>query len=417
MPGLRTPRPGAPHLGSAFIGRQPILDRRLEVYGYELLFRSSLTNQANVQDREIASARVVVDGLLSFGLDELVGDRRAFINAGRAFLVEDMAWQLPPERIVVEILEDVPGDSEVIAAAERLVLAGIPVALDDFVFHEDRVPLLRCATIVKVDISMFDRAGLEAQVEALARYPVELLAERVETADELETARDLGFTFFQGFFFARPTVIEGRRVSVERLAALRVLAILADDDAPLDRLVDALATDVKLSYQVLRIVNSAWYGLASPVHSLREAVLLLGRGRLRAWMSLIALSGTRERSPELLSLALVRAKMCETLGATLSEQAPGVWFTAGLFSTLDLFFGGPLADVFSELPLSKDLVSAILSGTGRLGTALSAVRAFERAEWNQVRCEHLTPGDFTAAYRMALQWAREWQQMGVVAAM
>lgn len=408
--------PRASHVRSAFIGRQPILDCQLGLYGYELLFRSGPQNAAHIVDREMASARVVVDGLLEFGLDALVADRRAFINAGRAFLIEDVAWQLPPDRIVVEILEDVPGDPQVVAAAEKLALAGFQVALDDFVFREDLKPLLRCASLVKIDISMFDAAGLSGQLDALRPYSVALLAERVETEDEFERCRALGFTYFQGFFFARPTVLEGRRVSVERLAALRVLALLANDDTPLDRLVEAMASDVKLSYQVLRIVNSAWYGLAAPVGSLRDAIVLLGRGRLRAWMSLIALSGAPGRSSELLTLALVRAKMCETLGATLSDQSPGVWFTAGLFSALDLFFAAPLAELLAGLPLSREVVTAIVSGSGRLGSALRAVLAFEHGDWNRVHCEQLTPGDFTAAYRVAIQWAREWETTSQVSA-
>lgn len=327
-----------------------------------------------------------------------------------------MALQLPPDRVVVEVLEDVPGDPEVVAAVEKLAIAGYQIALDDFVFREEIKPLLPSASLIKVDISMFDEAGLWEQIQALRDYPVELVAERVETEEEFERCRALGFAYFQGFFFARPTVIEGRRVPVEQLAALRVLVLLANDNTPLDRLVEAMASDVKLSYQVLRIVNSAWYGLASPIASLRDAMVLLGRGRLRAWMSLIALSGTHGRSPELLTLALVRAKMCETLGLTLSSQQPGMWFTAGLLSALDLFFVTPLPELLGALPLARDVVEAIVGRTGRLGEALSAVLAFEQGDWNRVRCERLRPGDFTAAYRVALQWAREWEATNEISA-
>lgn len=398
----------AVHLPSAFIGRQPILDARLEVYGYELLFRSSYVNRANVLDKEVASARVVLDSVLEFGLDTLVASRRAFINAARSFLVDGVALELPRDRVVIEVLEDVPCDEAVVSAVETLAQAGYAVALDDFVFRDELAALLPFASIVKLDVSSFDDRALERQLDALRAYPVKLLAERVETPEAFERCRALGFDFYQGFFFARPTIVEGRRVSVERLSALRLVALLADDDTPLDRLVEALAADVRLSYQVLRVVNSAFYGMAVPVSSLRDAVLLLGRSRLRAWVTLMALAGIQGKSPELLTLALVRAKMCEAIGAALPGDMPGVWFTAGLFSSLDLFFEAPLSEVLAEVPLSPDVVAAVTEGAGRLGEGVNAVLAFERGDWPRVHCESLSPRDFTAAYRTALGWAREW---------
>ena len=403
------------HLASAFIGRQPILDSRLAVYGYELLFRSSRdVNAAHVVDTDMASARVVLDSVLEFGLDALVADRRAFINAPRSFLVEGIGFALPKDRVVIEVLENVPCDPEVVSAVEALATAGYPVALDDFVFRDELQALLPYSTIVKLDVSVFDEAALDSQIKALSRYPVELLAERVETPEMFERCQTLGFRYFQGFFFARPTIVQGRRVPVERLSALRVLALLADENTPLNRLVDAVSVDVRLSYQVLRTVNSAFYGMGTQVDSLRDAIMLLGRYRLCAWVTLMALSGQEGRPPELLTLALVRAKMCEALAASLGAS-PGAWFTAGLFSSVDLFVDAPLEEVLASLPLSAEIVAALTDRAGRLGAALSAVLAFERGDWNRVRCESLSPGDFTAAYRLALQWAREWETNGQVA--
>lgn len=411
-----SPQRVAAHLPSAFIGRQPIFDRQLEVYGYELLFRSGHLNAANVIDREMASARVVLDSLLEFGLDALVAERRAFINAARTFLVEGVALQLPPERAVIEILEDVPCDADVVRAVEALAAQGYRIALDDFVFRDELKVLLPHTSIVKLDISLFDEAGLSKQLTALGEYPLELVAERVETAEDFRRCRALGFHYFQGFFFARPEVVEGRRVAVERLAALRVLALLANDNTPVDRIVEAMAGDVKLSYQILRAVNSAWYGFAAPIESLRDAMVLLGRNRLRAWLSLIALAGTQGRSPELLTLALVRAKMCEGVGAQLARTSPGTWFTAGLFSALDLFFAAPLDELVAALPLAPEIAGALVHRSGRLGEALSAVVAFERGAWEEVRCEHLAARDFTQAYREAIEFAREWEAASRVSA-
>jgi c-di-GMP phosphodiesterase len=401
----------ATHFPSAFIGRQPILDSQLAVFGYELLFRRSHSvNAAHVMDGDMASARVVLDSWLEFGLDALVADRRAFINAGRSFLVEGVGFELPKERVVIEILEDVPCDSEVVSAVEALATAGYLLALDDFVFRDELKALLGHATFVKVDVSAFDEAALESQIQALGGYSAALVAERVETLAMFERCRALGFRYFQGFFFARPTIVQKRRVPVERLAALRVLALLADDDTPLDSLVDAVSSDVRLSYQVLRAFNSAFYGMTTRVESLREAIVFLGRNRLRHWVTLMALSGLEGRPPEVLTLALVRAKMCEALGASLPGTSSSVWFTAGLFSSVDLFVEAPLKDVLASLPLSPEIVAAVTNGAGRLGAGLSAVLAFERGDWSRVTCESLAPRDFTAAYHLALGWAREWER-------
>lgn len=397
---------------AAFIGRQPILDRQQSVYGYELLFRDGDVTTANIVHKETATAQVVLDSFLEFGLDALVGDRLAFINATRAFLIDGLSRQLPRDRVVVEVLEDVPPDAEVTAEVQALGSAGYRVALDDFVFEDARTMLLPYVSIVKLDISAFDHATLSACAERLRAYPVELVAERVETTEEFERCRALGCQYFQGFFFARPTTLLGRRVPVERLAALRVLTLLADDETPLPELVEAVAADVTLSFQVLRLINSAFFARATRVQSLRDGVMLLGRDRLRGWVTLMALSGIEARPAELLMLALVRAKMCETLGARLSVSSPATWFTAGLFSALDLFFEAPLPELLAALPLSPEVTAAVVDRSGHLGAVLDAVVAFERTDWGRVRCAQLDARDFMVSYGSAVQWADEWVRRG-----
>lgn len=408
VPRLHTTAVG-PLSGSAFVGRQPIFDRSLAVYGYELLYRRGYEDKAVITDRDSASAEIALGAFLEFGLDTLVADRRAFINLTRSVLLSGVCWQLPAERVVLELLEDLPADEAVLREVEALAAAGYRIALDDFVADDARTILLPHASIVKVDIESFDEAGLRAQMARFRDLRVDLVAERVETHDQLDLCRELGVGFFQGFFFARPTVLEGRRVPVERLTALKVLALLADAESPIHLLAEAVAADVKLSYQVLRFANSALSAPGSAIESIPAAIIRLGRNRLRAWLSVMALSGLEGKPPAVLSLALTRARMCEALAQAAGKSSPATWFMAGLFSTLDILLNAPLHQLLEGLPLTPGVVDAIANRSGELGESLNAVVAFERGEFSGARCGGLSPGDFSLAFRAALDWSREWE--------
>jgi EAL and modified HD-GYP domain-containing signal transduction protein len=393
----------------AFVGRQPIFDRSLAVFGYELLYRRGLEGTAVFTDGDSASAEIALNAFLEFGLDTLVADRPAFINLTRSVLLSGVCRQLPPDRVVLELLEDLPCDDEVAREVEALAAAGYSVALDDFVVDDPRADLLPFASIVKIDIEALSAEQLRALVTQLSAHPVHLVAERVETQEQLAACRALGVHYFQGYFFARPTVLQGRRVPVERLSALRVLALLADPDTPLHVLARAIAGDVRLSYQVLRAANSAFSAPASAIESIPSAILRLGRDQLRAWLSIMALSGLEGKPRAVLQLALTRARMCEALGQAAGASSPGTWFMAGLFSTLDILFNAPLAPLLGTLPLSPAVVDAIANRTGPLGQTIDAIVAFEQGQWSDAHCGRLTPSDFTTAFRVALDWMREWE--------
>jgi EAL and modified HD-GYP domain-containing signal transduction protein len=400
---------------SSFVGRQPIFDESLNVYGYELLYRRGDAAKAVFTDQDSASAEIALDAFLEFGFDTLVADRRAFINLTRTVLLSGFCSQLPPDRVVIEILENTVCDDDVVREVEALSANGYCVALDDFVADDERTKLLPHASIVKLDLEAFDEAALRRQTERLRGYPIELVAERVETREQLELCRELGFRYFQGFFFARPATMSGRRVPVERLTAMRALALLADDETPLDRLAEAVAADVKLSYQVLRAVNSAASAAAAPIDSIPTAIMRLGRNQLRAWLSVMALSGLERKPPALLSLALSRARMCEALATMRPGASAGTWFMAGLLSTLDALFDAPLPELLRDLPLSAAVVDAIVNRSGDLGSALNAAIAFERGDWSRVEYGSLTASDFTTAFRTALLWTQRWQDAAVAA--
>lgn len=396
--------------GAAFVGRQPILDHGLSTYGYELLYRAAGHNTATFVDGDSASAEVALSAYLEFGLDALAGEKRAFINVTRAVLLSGFCRQLPADRVVLEILEDVPCDDEVAREIEALAAEGYHIALDDYFAQDPRRPLLPLVSLVKIDIEGAGDHQLQSLTRELADAGIPLLAERVESQDDLARCEALGFTYFQGFFFARPATMRGRRIPVERLTALRVLALLADADTPLDVLARAVASDVKLSYQLLRAANSAARAPARAIESIPEALMWIGRDQLRAWLSMLGLSGLQGKPPAVLTMALIRARMCERLAAGQAGCAPASWFMAGLFSALDLLFETPIDRLLSELPVSREVVDALVSRSGSLGQALDAVLAFERGDWPATRYQQLTAGDFTAAYRAALEWVGQWEQ-------
>jgi EAL and modified HD-GYP domain-containing signal transduction protein len=409
VPRLHASDTGDPLSGSAFVGRQPIFDRSLTVYGYELLYRRMHADTAVFNDHDAASAEVALDAFLEFGLDTLVADRRAFINVSRDVLLSGFCWQLPADRVVLEILEGIDCDEAVCRAVELLAASGYRVALDDFVQDDERTPLLQHAAVVKLDAEACGESGLRELLSGLRASGVDCVVERVETQEQFDQCAGFGATHFQGFFFARPTTVQGRRVPVERLTALRVLALLANEHTSLGLLAEAVAADVRLAYQVLRAVNAADSAPAVPVQSMPDAIMRLGRDRLRGWLSVMALSGVEGKPPAVLALALTRARMCEELGRASGAGLPGAWFLGGLFSTLDLLFNASPASLLAGLPLSPTIIDAVVHRSGDLGAAIDAVVAFEQGQWTKARHGHLTPRDFTFAFRGALQWTREWE--------
>jgi c-di-GMP phosphodiesterase len=387
-----------------FVGRQPIYDRQLDVYAYELLFRSGEGNHAGVMDGDQATSQVILNTFMEIGLETIVGPNLAFINLTRDFILQDYSPVFPAGRVVMEVLEDIPVDAELVEAVRRLSSRGYLIALDDFMYHERLQPLVEVADIIKVDVLTLDQATLQEHVIALRQYKVKLLAEKVETQDHFKYCRELGFDYFQGYFFCKPEVIKGHRVPANRLVTLQLLAKLQDPETDFADLEKVISRDVSLSYKLLRVVNSAFYALPRKVESLRQALLLLGTRNIATWVSVILLSGIDDKPHELMVTAMVRAKMCELLAQVLGQRSKEAFFTVGLFSALDALLDSPMEDILKSLPLSDDITAAILSYEGMLGAALQCVLAYERGDWDNVHCAALDSTSITDTYLQAIAW-------------
>lgn len=391
----------------SFVGRQPIFARDQTVFGYELLFRSGDQSTALIEDADQATASVLLGAFTDIGLDLIVGGKRAFINLTRNLIISGNLACLPPERVVLEILEDVRPDPEVIRAIEALSQQGYMIALDDFVFHPDLQPLIDLADIVKIEYPGVPAEQLQRHVHHLRQSGVKIvLAEKIETRRDFELCRDLGCDLFQGYFFCKPQVISGRKIQSNVSAVIQLVSELQDSDITTSRVEELILTDPNLSYRLLRFVNSAGTATSRKIESLKQATTLMGISRLRSLASMLLLTSIDETKPkELVNLAMTRAKTCEELARILGEERLDQYYTLGLFSVLDAMLDQPMDEVIASLPLSGEMNDALLRRSGRLGNILTEVIEFEAGERSPKDGERFRR--VSQAYREALLWMAE----------
>ncbi len=388
-----------------FLGRQPIFNRDLNIFAYELLFRRCKSNAADVYDGDQATADVVVSAFVDLGLDRVAGDAFAFINCTRAFMISDEHLPFPQGRVVFEVLENVEPTAETLAGLRSLVSRGYRIAIDDYAFCGRRDALLDLAHIVKVDIPRVKREDLVEKVLDLQARGLKVLAEKVETPEDFDYCRSAGFDYFQGYFLSRPKVIKGRRLAANRLGVLQLLAKLQDPEVSVEEVTQILSEDVTLSYRILRLVNSAFFGLPRKVESIHQAVVYLGLSVIKNWSALLITSGVEDKPRELMKTATIRAQMCRNIAIQIGDQNPDLFFTVGLFSALDALMDLPLEEVLEQLPLSDSVMDALLRREGPAGRALTWTLAYEGWRWSDIARQEIDPQILSDAYLEALAWA------------
>lgn len=388
-----------------YIGRQPIFNRNLDLFAYELLYRANnVQNAADVIDHDHATTQVMINAFLDFGLEQLVGEKPAFINLPRSFIVGDKPLPFPKERVVLEILEDIEIDEALLSAVRKLRADGYEIALDDFIYHPDLRSLVTLSKIVKIDFMALSRDEIQEHVAALREYKVELLAEKIEAHEDFEFAKELGFRYFQGFFLCRPHIVSGRSLPSNRLAILRLLCELLDPDKKIAELADLVSQDVALSFKLLRSLNSSLYALPKRIDSIHHAIVYLGMQQIKQWASLIVLANITDKPSQLMVVALTRGKMCELIGETLGEKNKASLFTIGMFSLLDALMDSNLENILVELPLATEVKAALLNREGKMGRILDAVLAYERGRWDKIDFPPTQSAKFTEAYLRSVAW-------------
>jgi len=372
--------------------------------GYELLFRNSSEDRATFTDGDHATANVIVNTFMDIGLEEMVGRHLAFINFDRNLITGNYCECLPADRVVVEVLETVKPDDELIQKLRRLRALGYRIALDDYICTESTA-LLEVAHFVKFEVMGNDWDQLERWVQQARQYPVKLIAEKVETQEQFERCKALGFEYFQGYFFSRPQLMQGRRVPVNRLSAIRLIVKLNAPEVDIKGMQEAISEDVSLTYKLLSYINSAMYSLSRQITSIHHAVMLVGHQKIRTWASLIVLASVDDKSRDLVTTGAVRARMCEHLARALELPKPERSFLVGLLSVLDALLDQPMAEVVQSLPLERDIVEAVVSHNGPLGSVLTCALEYEKRNWaNAQAATHLSEETIREAYQKSLAW-------------
>jgi EAL and modified HD-GYP domain-containing signal transduction protein len=363
-----------------FIGRQPIFDNNMDVYAYELLFRNGNDNSANFVNGEEATSQVIGNSLAEVGLENLVGRHYAFINLTSYFVAHPELIIYSPSEVVLELLEDIEVDDELLANVQLLKDRGYTIALDDFIHRPDLEPLVDLADLIKIDITQLDDQELCDTVAPLKAQGKTLLAEKIETVEEFEKLRPMGFDLYQGYFFARPKIISGRKLPGNKMALIELAAKIHHPDIDMDELNERVSQDVSLSVKTLRYVNSPANGLRAPAETIRQAISLLGISKLKNWVTILSMAAVDDKPSELIKLALLRARMCELLAQSAKLAQRDAFFTVGMFSVLDALLDSDMKTVLDSLPLQIGMRDALIDHSGPQGEALVCVRKLETGD-------------------------------------
>jgi EAL and modified HD-GYP domain-containing signal transduction protein len=381
--------------------RQPIADERHAVVGYELLFDGESPSAGT--DAKATSA-LLVDAFGDIGLEVLAGRHPAWMSIARNFLMEIGPPPVRPDRAVLQIAAYAARD-DMLAVLQQLGRSGYTLALQDYTGDLEVEALLDLCSIVKVDVAGRDDATLERIIAAPKLHGSLLVATGVAALEDFDRCRALGFSYFQGDFFAKPRVVTHRGVGTGGVSSLRALGELSAADASFDDLERIISSDVGLSLKLLRYVNSAFFALPRNIGSVREALTLLGTRTVRRWATVMAMSAIPDAPHELVAIALHRARMCEMLAGSALPEERETLFTIGLFSVSDGLIGLPMEEVLESLPFSDEIRAALLRHEGPKGELLTAVLAYERGEFPSAPAAEGV--SLAGAYRAALEWADE----------
>ncbi|WP_036188378.1 EAL and HDOD domain-containing protein [Marinimicrobium agarilyticum] len=371
-------QPPASDTDNVLLAAQPIFDRSQTTAGVELLYRNDKGQTAF----DIGEHQATNELLFNFctGVSEHIQDSRypAFINVSRSFLCSGSFLPIDPTRVVVELVERITPDAMVVSAAQRWHQKGFRFALDDFEFQPEWDPLLKLASYIKVDVEKTSLERALSKRRALARYDIKWLAEKVETAEMYQQFYDAGFDLFQGYYFARPVIVRGKKLSPTAMNIARLIGVLFAPEPDMDRITEVLSSDPMLSVSLIRIVNSPLFKTRYEVRSMKEVVMRMGLVAVRRWAVLIA--SLQSSSPERARLVLVRAQASAALAEYYRNEPldAGSAFLAGLLSGADVLLDVELSRFLESVDISEDIKAAARSRAGGLGKVVEVIEKLER---------------------------------------
>lgn len=396
---------------TVFIGRQPILNRNQLIIGYELLFRHSAgASAAVIVDDLKASSRVLMNTVSDMGTQWLLGDKLAFINVNEEFLHSDLLQLLVPQRTVLEVLETVTPSAAVIKQLNVLRAQGFKIALDDYVHTPANATLLPCAHYVKFDVMAQGLDNCAPLVSLLKSMSIRIVAEKVETREEFEQCKELGFDLFQGYYFAKPETLSTRVINPVVQTVLNLLN-LVQKEADIQELEAAIKHDPALAFKLMRYINSAGFGFAHEILSIRHALAILGVKQLYRFLTLLLITATdKDTSAALVKTAITRGRLAELLGSEHFDQTGrDNLFIIGIFSLLDVMLDMPMAQVLEKLMLPEPINEALLRKSGVYGPFLQLTEAYESEDVSKIEKLasklNYTPSKLNDCHFEALAWA------------
>lgn len=399
-----------------YLGRLPILDSKQNLVAFELLFRSDQKNTVTVTDNSAASANVIIDTYGQLGIENVIGKRRGFIKVDTELLMHDAICMLPKKHVVLEILRSVEINDAIIHRCTFLKQKGYQLALSNVVQLDKRFDrIMPLINVVKINITALKQNDLISLIRKLKRSPVLFLAEKVENQEIARNCIALNFQMLQGFYFAKPEIISGKRIDPSKLSLLKLL-LLVVKDSDVTEIENELKYQPGLSYNLLRMVNSAASGLPSTINSIKRAIMILGRKQLQRWIQILLYAAKQKdgsASDALMQTATVRGKLLEFIAIAdrpHDKNHHDRAFMVGTLSLLDTLLGIEMSELVSSLSIQKDMGDALLNRRGYLGRQLELIEAHEKGEFEKVssmlaELGFLSISEFTRMELEAAAWA------------
>lgn len=394
-----------------YVGRQPIFDRYNNVLGYELLYRRSMNNFYEGNDANKDTAEVINNAFFVMHFDELTEGTKAFINFTESMIVDNVPMLLPKETLIVEILEQSIISQDLIDSCIKLKQNGYKIALDDFVFSEQYIPLLEIVDIVKIE---FSRVSLFEQRRLLNLYKHKLsfLAEKVETREEYDLALNMGYDYFQGYFFSKPVIVKGKDIAVLNTNIVRIINELYAEEPEFNRISEIIQADLGLSYKLLKVSNTVYFEAKYEIKSIKQAIVRLGISELKRWFNILLVKDIQIiENKDLIKNSIIRAKFMELIALEIGlEQEYLDYFMVGMFSSIDVLLNREMKMIVEELPFTQDVKDALLGNENSIHNALDVIVKHEYAQLNELDLEHpitnISQSRFMDLYIEAITWVK-----------
>ncbi|WP_229502856.1 EAL and HDOD domain-containing protein [Pseudoduganella guangdongensis] len=404
-----------PYENQFFLARQPILNRSQRLVAYELLYRNAEVHEACVTDGAHATASVIAHAS-ELGMEQVVGDQLAFVNVDVTGLMSDFIHFLPNDKVILEVLESVEPTPEVLSRLQELKRAGYKFALDDVAGESAAVEALRpLMDVIKIDLKQIARGSLPALARSLRNPNQKLLAEKVETLEEFRECMDLGFEYFQGYYFARPVILSGKKIAPSQLSIMKLLDLL-NRDADQREVERSVKHDPLISLNLLRLVNTPAVGARFRINSVGHALIVLGRRQLQRWLQILLYVKGSEFDSPLLQMATTRGKTMELVMGHVrpaEKVAADIGFTVGIMSLMDALFSVRMGEILDSVNVLDEVRDALLHREGDYGDALHLIELIERAQEGQeltgiLHKLELAPSALYALQREAFEWVNEY---------